>query len=895
MARRRIELEIVGDASQLGREFSRAARQAQLFNARITGATRGLSRGLGFAGATAGIASLGLAIRSTVDAAVSFESSFAGVRKTVDATEPQFRELAEGFRAMSREIPVSVDELNRIGESAGQLGIRREAILDFTRTVADLGVTTDLASDQAADSLARLANIAGTPQDAFDRLGSTLVDLGNKLAATESEILDFGLRIAGAGRQVGLTEANILAIAGAFESVGVEAERGGTAVSKVLLQMNTAVLEGGDLLRGFADVAGVSAEEFRAAFQQDAGAAFVRFVEGLDEVRRSGGNTAKVLRDLELRDSRLIAAFQAMAAGSTVLSRALAVGDRAWQRNNALTSEAEKRYATTASRLQVFRNRVNDLQITLGNALIPALEDVVTPLSEWLQSTENQEEVTRRLTAVLDSSRQAIQGIADVAIPLGQGVNQAADAVGGLRNAVQLLLITMATAKVVGFTAAITGLGRTAATTTTTLRALRLALLRLGAIGVITLGVELILNRDAIESWGADVNRQVEDFFGLSPPKIPVEPEARLESLQNLRDRLLEFVGPASDEIKSLDRAIEALLRRIERAKGSVRPDDRGGARGPGAIAASNRAVDRRGADAANEAADEQTRVASEVESAADRAAEAKERAADAFQTLLEGFELRAERSQSIEGDIRIREQELAAIRRRMQVAGRTVDLLREELRVEQEIAALKQQQAERRRDERRADQFEALGLTREGQERTPSAGALLRRARTLQDELKGTPLDTADNRAQLARIVSVLRKNFKTAGRDVRQAILDMLNEISGGLDQGTRSGPLTKTTGLNTKKILTGLGLSADEINALRGRLSSFNSAGVAPAAALSLPSGNLPTGGFVGGPIVVESHTTVEVDGVKLAQVVTKQQQKTARRNPKQKRGPNRRGGV
>ena len=121
---------------------------------------------------------------ASAKAAIDFQSSFAGIRKTVEATEEQFAQLAQGMRDLAKTIPVNVNELNRIGEAAGQLGIKTENIIGFTEVMAKLAVTTNLSAEQAATSLARLANITQMPQEHFDRLGSTLVALGNNLATT---------------------------------------------------------------------------------------------------------------------------------------------------------------------------------------------------------------------------------------------------------------------------------------------------------------------------------------------------------------------------------------------------------------------------------------------------------------------------------------------------------------------------------------------------------------------------------------------------------------------------------------------------------------------------------------------------------------------------------------
>ncbi len=316
------------------------------------------------------VGGLGLASKAAID----FESSFAGVRKTVEASEAEFAVLQRDLRNLAKQIPVNVNELNRIGEAAGQLGIETENLVSFTRVMADLGVSTNMSSDQAATALARLANITQMPQTEFDRLGATVVDLGNNLATTESEIVDFGLRIAGAGKIAGLTEPQILAIGGAMSSVGVQAEAGGTAVQKVLLGITQAVATGNQDLTVFAATAGMSADQFARAWREDAGQAFAAFVEGLG---RQGDQAFQTLEALGLQDQRLIRSFLSLANAGDVLRDSLARGTRAWQENTALTKEAEQRYQTAEKQFQLAKNELNDVAITLGGPVTRALVTVL--------------------------------------------------------------------------------------------------------------------------------------------------------------------------------------------------------------------------------------------------------------------------------------------------------------------------------------------------------------------------------------------------------------------------------------------------------------------------------------------------------------------------------------
>jgi TP901 family phage tail tape measure protein len=317
-------------------------------------------------------------------ASIDFETAFAGVRKTVDATEDQFAALEKGIRGMAKQIPMAATDIARISEAAGQLGIQTDAILGFTRVMADLGVTTNLSGEEAATSLARLANITQMSQSQFSNLGSTIVALGNKLATTEAEIVEMGLRIAGAGHTVGLTEAQILSLAGALSSVGIEAAAGGSAISKVMISMASEVASGGKKLGAFAGVAGMTAKQFAIAWQEDAAAALVAFISGLGQMQQSGENVFPVLDELGLSEVRVRDAMLRAAGAGNLFTDALELGSKAWADNNALTIEAGKRYGTTGSQIGILWNKVKDVAITLGDSLAPSLNKIIDGLGPLL-------------------------------------------------------------------------------------------------------------------------------------------------------------------------------------------------------------------------------------------------------------------------------------------------------------------------------------------------------------------------------------------------------------------------------------------------------------------------------------------------------------------------------
>ena len=314
---------------------------------------------------------LGLATK----AAIGWESSWAGVTKTVDGTPAQMAELEAGLRGLAKELPATHEELAGVAEAAGQLGVARKDILGFTETAVALGESTNLSAEEASESLAKFSNIMGTAARegvvGYEKLGSTLVALGNDGASTERDIMQMALRLAGAGKQIGATEADILAMSNALSSVGIEAELGGGAMSRAMLQMNSAVISGGDELDKFAGIAGMSAEAFATAWRDDPIQATNAFVTGLGKIGESGGDASAALDSVGLSGTQNAQVLLRAAGASDLMTESLSLGATAWEKNNALQEEAAKRYETTESKLQIAKNSLNDAAIDLGASFGP--------------------------------------------------------------------------------------------------------------------------------------------------------------------------------------------------------------------------------------------------------------------------------------------------------------------------------------------------------------------------------------------------------------------------------------------------------------------------------------------------------------------------------------------
>lgn len=337
-----------------------------------------------------------LALGATaIKASLDFESTFTSVRKTVDATEVEFDALAASSKAMSTQIAASTGEINEVMATAGQLGINKNYLADFSRTMIDLGNSTDIVANEAASTLAKFANITNMDQSLFGNLGATLVDLGNKFATTESSIMEMSLRLAAAGHQVGLSEAQILGFAAALSSVGIEAEMGGSAFSKALVKMEVAAATGGEALEDFARVSGLTAEGFKSLFENDPAAAFQAFITGLSRMDEEGISAIATLSDIGIAEVRLRDTLLRAVNANELFARTQDVAINAWQENTALTVEAGKRYATTESRLINLKNTTILFAQQIGDDLNPTIQSLIDGAGDLMEGFLDMDEAQR--------------------------------------------------------------------------------------------------------------------------------------------------------------------------------------------------------------------------------------------------------------------------------------------------------------------------------------------------------------------------------------------------------------------------------------------------------------------------------------------------------------------
>src|SRR6185369_10925897 len=224
-------------------------------------------------------------------------------------------------------------------------------------------------------------------------------------------------RLSGAGHQIGLSEQAVLGFSAALANVGLNAELGGTALSKVMSAISVSVDTGGKKLEAFASTAGMAADEFAKLFKSDAEQALKRYIEGLGKAGDKGENLTIILQEMGLKGANVQDVMKRLAGAGDQVSHALDVSNQAWRDNTALTVEAEKRFATTSSQLKILWNNITDVGITIGNALLPAIQTLVRWSGDLIPIIEGAVKLFTSLPAPIQLAALGLTGLVAAAGP----------------------------------------------------------------------------------------------------------------------------------------------------------------------------------------------------------------------------------------------------------------------------------------------------------------------------------------------------------------------------------------------------------------------------------------------------------------------------------------------
>lgn len=411
------------------------------------------------------------------------EDAFVSMQKTVDETDTtKYEDLSDSFQEMSQTIPVSYENLMGLAQVAGAMGVDADNIEKVVDTTARLSVSLDGIDGQtAAQQMAQILNVTeGGPQN-IDLFGAALVALGNNFPTLEGDILNFVDRTKNAGTLVGMTTAEIVGMSAGFAAMGIRSEAGGTAVSRVLQEMQKAVELGGNAMRTFAEdsalaemsirdlqmasqdgewtsamaaelgltnkefkamvdnliqldhfstLTGQNMESFSANWSDSAADTMLDFFVGLSEVNLSeaGESVVTWLDKMGLDNVRIAQILQGAALNPQLMADAMKLSTEEYANGMALYEESNKKFSTTLAQDEMMMNQMENNMANLGENVGSAIEPVKEAIARLMESFSELSEVDQdKIVAVLGAfalAGPALSGLGTLA-KFGGGVAKA--------------------------------------------------------------------------------------------------------------------------------------------------------------------------------------------------------------------------------------------------------------------------------------------------------------------------------------------------------------------------------------------------------------------------------------------------------------------------------------
>ena len=332
---------------------------------------------------------------------VDIEKGLIAIDKTTGMTVEEFKELEKSIMELSTTMAgISTDQILKIAEAAGQLGLRGvENITEFTEVVAMMAVTTDLSAEEAAKAMARLGTILGEPIDKIENMASAINELSNTTTATAGEIVDISQRMAGMAEMFGLATDEVFAFAATLKDVGISVEVAGTAMSQLMSRMlDTSLWE------EFANIMGITIDEFAVMIGEDATGAMVKFLEELGKLDKISSSSA--MKDLNIDGERLRNTVLKLSQNTEVLTKNMLTSQDAMAKGTSISDEYAKVAKGLGSQFELLTNNVKDAAMKIGKELMPAIQEITSDMIQWFKSLDSK--------AIADTAKDIGQLVSDL-------------------------------------------------------------------------------------------------------------------------------------------------------------------------------------------------------------------------------------------------------------------------------------------------------------------------------------------------------------------------------------------------------------------------------------------------------------------------------------------------
>lgn len=350
--------------------------------------------GSAYTGASTAIQLFVSATQEYVDAYATIDDAMSAVQKTTGMTREEVESLRNSLQNIDTR--TSTEELLKIAEIGGRLGLAKEDIEAFTRSVDVANVALGDSFQGGAEEIATvLGKIRGAFQDtkemgiedAFNAIGSALNSVGATCAATEGNVAQFAQRLGALPDAMKPSVQEAIGLGAAFENSSINAEVAATAYGQLMTKAAANIGK-------FAAAMGEPVEEMRELLNTNPVEFMLRFAESMRGM--PADELGAQLKELKLNAVGVQEAIGAMSSQTDEFRRILEVSATEFANGTSMMEEFGTVNNNAAAQLEKAKNAAQDAKAALGEELIP----VITKLTQ--QSANGIKVMTEAVKWILD-------------------------------------------------------------------------------------------------------------------------------------------------------------------------------------------------------------------------------------------------------------------------------------------------------------------------------------------------------------------------------------------------------------------------------------------------------------------------------------------------------------
>lgn len=338
-------------------------------------------------------------------AAIDFESAMADVRKVVNFDTPkQFAEMGDEIVRMSGVLPMAAEDIAAIVASGGQAGFAREELTRFAEDAVKMGVAFDQTAEESGQTMAQWRSSFKLTQDEVVKLADQVNYLGNTGAANARQISQIVTAVGPLSDVAGVAAGDLAAMGSTLLGIGIDASVGGTGLRNFFLTMSAGAGATKKQQQAFKALR-LDAKAVAKGMQQDSRKAILDILSRIRQVDQA----SQVSIITQLFGTSAVGPVSALLNNLEQLKTNLNGVADASKYAGSMEEEYQARAATTANSLQLLRNQNKAVMLAIGNALLPAINDVVQAMAPWIGT----------IAKFIQENPELVKGLALAAVALG--------------------------------------------------------------------------------------------------------------------------------------------------------------------------------------------------------------------------------------------------------------------------------------------------------------------------------------------------------------------------------------------------------------------------------------------------------------------------------------------